>query len=329
MQIGILGREIYTKHLKKSLGNEFKIKQLYEGDELKNEKFKDLDVLISMTWGRSVWGGKNKIAVPSAPNLKLLQLPGSGTDGVNFSLLPKNCKVCNVYEHEIPISEYVISNILNFETGIFQKINTFKKNNWKDSLLFSTNGHGELHTKKIGILGLGRIGKEIAKKVNVFGVNIIAISRDTKKKIKNISKTIHYSQIQNVLPDLDYLIISCDLNKTTLNIISEKNISLLKKSAVIVNIARGPIINEKALYYALEKKKIGGAIIDTWYRYPSKLYKKKFKPAHYNFSKFKNIIMTPHLSCLSSKMLERRMQVIRSNIIALSKGTKLKNLINY
>ncbi len=329
MQIGILGREIYTKHLKKNLSSIYNIKQLYEGDELKKNKFMDLDVLISMTWGKSVWGGKNKTPVPYAPKLKLLQLPGSGTDGIDFSMLPKNCKVCNVYEHEIPISEYVISNILNLEIGMFQKVSIFKKNNWKDSLLFSSKGHGELYTKKVGVLGLGRIGKEIVKKIKVFGVDIIAISRNTKKKIRNINKVIHFSQIKKILPELDYLIISCDLNSTTLNLISEKNISLLKSSAVIVNIARGPILNEKALYSALTKRKIGGAIIDTWYKYPNNHNKTKFSPSKYNFAKFKNVIMTPHLSCLSSKMLERRINVIRNNIIALNKGMKLRNLISY
>ncbi len=328
MQIGILERKIYTSLLKKKLGLSFKIRQLKDGDELKKNKFLDLDVLVSMTWGKTIWGGKQKISIPKAPRLKLLQLPGSGIDGIDFSLLPKGCKVCNVYEHEIPISEYVISNILNLEIGMINKINNFKSYDWKDSLLFSQKGHGELYGKKVGILGFGRIGKEIAKKLKAFTVDVLTITKNKKNRVKG-NKNIHYTNINSILPELDFLIIACDLNKTTRNLISEKNIILLKKNAVLVNIARGPIINEKALFDSLTKKKIGGAIIDTWYKYPNQYNKNKFKPSEYNFAKFKNVIMTPHLSSLSKKMLDRRLEIITSNILALKNGKKLKNIVNY
>lgn len=329
MQIGIIGREVYTKYLKNNLNSSYKIKQLQDGDALNNSHFKYLDVLISMTWGKSIWGGKKKVTVPIAPKLKLLQLPGSGIDGVNFSLLPKKCKVCNVYEHEVPISEYVLSNILNFEIGMLEKITKFKKNNWNDSLLFSQKGHGELFGKNVGILGYGRIGKEIAKRIKVFNTNITGISRKPKKNIAHLDQMIHYSKLKEALPKMDYLIISCDLNETTINMISEKNISLMKKTAVIVNIARGPILNEKAIFNALEKNKIKGAIIDTWYKYPNRNNKDKYKPSIYNFNKLKNVIMTPHLSCMSSNMLERRFDLIKSNIISLKTGKKLKNLVQF
>ena len=65
-------------------------------------------------------------------------MPGSGTD-VDFSVKPRGCKVCNVYEHEIAMSEFIIANLLNWEINLITKINKFKKYNWEDSMLFSTN----------------------------------------------------------------------------------------------------------------------------------------------------------------------------------------------
>ena len=82
-----------------------------------------------------------------------------------------------------------------------------------------------------------------------------------------------------------------------------------------VNVARGPIVNEKDLYLALKNNKIGGAIIDTWYKYPEKENKKYFKPSKFDFTKLSNIVMTPHLSALTESLLERRIKIISKNIV--------------
>ena len=63
-----------------------------------------------MSWGKTMWGGTNPLKIPIVEQLKLIQLPGAGLDAINFSQLPKNCKVCNVYEHEITIAEYCVAN---------------------------------------------------------------------------------------------------------------------------------------------------------------------------------------------------------------------------
>ena len=105
--------------------------------------------------------------------------------------------------------------------------------------------------------------------------------------------------------------------------------SLLKKTAVIINIARGAIINEKDLYIALNKKKIGGAIIDTWFKYPVDKSKKDFKPSIYAFNKLSNVVMTPHISAWSEEMIMRRSSVISNNIERLYLNKKLLNQISF
>ena len=95
--------------------------------------------------------------------------------------------------------------------------------------------------------------------------------------------------------------------------------SLMNKKSVIVNIARGPIVNEKDLYFSLKNNIIGGAIIDTWYKYPEQDNNEYFKPSKYDFTKLKNIIMTPHLSALTESLLERRIKIISKNIKAIKR----------
>ena len=140
-------------------------------------KLKKADILVSMSWGKSMWGGVDKVNIPITENLKLIHAPGTGLDGINFKNIPLGCKVCNVYEHEIPIAEYCLASILNWEIQLSKKINNFKKLDWKDSIIFDGPSHSELYGKTVGILGYGKIGKEIAKRLNVFVVETIAYTR--------------------------------------------------------------------------------------------------------------------------------------------------------
>ena len=126
MKIAVIGRTSYTKLLRKYLKSGFMVKQFSNMNSQNFSKFKDFDVLISMTWGKSIWGENQKFNVPEIKKLKLIHLPGSGTDGIDFSLVPKGCIVCNVYEHEIAMSEFIIANLLNWEINLINKIKKFK-----------------------------------------------------------------------------------------------------------------------------------------------------------------------------------------------------------
>ncbi len=327
MKIGVIGRYPFTKLLRKTLNKKFTITHFKDFNSSNLRKFKEIDVLISMTWGKSVWGGQKNKNIPETTNLKLIHLPGSGIDGIDFSLVPKGCKVCNVYEHQIPISEFIIASLLNWEIKLNNKINKFKSYSWEDSMLFSKNPHGELNNKKIAILGYGRIGKELAKKLKAFKTQTTIISRKKIIKDKNFIRNLVVSEMNKYLKEFDYLVIACDLNNSSLNIISKNEFDAMKNNCVIVNIARGPIVNEKDLFFALKNKIIGGAIIDTWYRHPEKKDIKKFKPSIFNFGKLKNVVMTPHLSAHSESLVKRRIKLISQNIVDLKANRKLINVV--
>ena len=102
----------------------------------------------------------------------------------------------------------------------------------------------------------------------------------------------------------------------------------MKKNAVIINIDRGGIINEKDLYNVLKKRLIGGAIIDTWFKYPQSKEQNGFKPSTFAFNKMKNVIMSPHISAWSESMIERRSKVISDNINRLYNNKGLINRVS-
>ena len=328
-RIVVQGTKLIADYLKKNLEIPNSIFYSKVQDEEFLNKVKNADVLVTMSWGKSMFGGKGVMKIPDVKKLKLIHTPGAGIDGINFEKVPPNCKICNVYEHEVPIAEYCLANMLNWETKMIQKVNRFKMLDWSDSLFSLGAPHSELRGKCIGIIGYGRIGKEIAYLLQVFKTKTYAFTRIKTKKDKFINKSILMNNFEKYIGELDYIILCCPLNKNTKNLINKNNIKLMKKSAVIINIARGDIINEGDFYLALKNNIIGGGIIDTWYQYPINKNKKKFKPSKYDFHKLNNLIMTPHTSAWSKKMIFRRSSLIKKNIENLYTKKKLYNQIHF
>ena len=327
IQIVVQGTKLISDYLKKNLRIPSSIFYFSVQNDKYYTKVKNTNVLITMSWGKSIFGGKEILKIPETKKLQLLHTPGAGTDGINFDKLPKKCKVCNVYEHETTIAEYCLANILNWEIKLIKKSIKFKSLDWSDSLFSTGAPHSELKNKTIGIIGYGRIGKEIAKRLKPFGTNTYAFTRIQRGKDKHLNKSIEIKYLKKFIKDLDYIILSCPLTKKTENLINKDNLKLMKKSSVIINIARGDIINEKDFYLALKNNIIGGGIIDTWYKYPTNKDKKKFNPSRYDYHKLNNVIMTPHISAWSESMIIRRANFILKNIENLYFKKSLKNLV--
>ena len=327
LKIIVQSSKFFYDYLKDNLNKIHEIKYFKTQNKEFFSECKNTDVLVTMSWGKSMFGGKKVTSIVPQKRLKLLHLPGAGYDGIDFSKISKNTKVCNVYGHEIPIAEYCIANMLSWEINLINKANNFKKLNWTDSLIFGAMPHGELYRKKVGILGYGKIGKEISKKLSCFDCTVTAFTRRKVRKNKYLSGSYLSLDLKKYINSLDYLIIACTLNSSTENLIDRDILSAMKETAVLINVARGEIINEKDLYDALKFKYIGGAIVDTWYKYPNTSRLKKFNPSKYDLHKFKNIVMTPHVSAWSKNMVARRAKLIKLNIENLYNNKKLINEI--
>jgi len=101
----------------------------------------------------------------------------------------------------------------------------------------------------------------------------------------------------------------------------------MQSHAVLVNVGRGPVIDETALYQALQTQRIGAAIIDTWYQYPSTDHA-TCAPSQFDFAALSNVLMTPHMSGWTEGTVKRRKQCIADNVNRLSQGLPLRNVLN-
>ncbi|MDB3955577.1 2-hydroxyacid dehydrogenase [Alphaproteobacteria bacterium] len=286
---------------------------------LLTKELSDADVFITTRW-------PNKKII--APKLKLIQIPAAGYDNIHFESVPKGCIVSNTFEHEIPMAEYCLLAMLESEIHLNKMDIQLKKGDWT-GYFSRTSFHGELYNQNLGIIGFGHIGKEISKRANAFGMNITAIVRDIKKyKNNNKINFISSKNIKTIINKINYLIVACPLNESTKDMVDLKLIKKMNKRAVIINVARGPIVNEDDLYVALKHKLIRGAVIDVWYNYPQNNSSKKLYPSKNPLHKLKNVIFSPHASAWSHQLWDRRFKFICENLEKLYNNKKLKNIVN-
>jgi phosphoglycerate dehydrogenase-like enzyme len=260
-----------------------------------------------------------------APRLRLLQLPNAGTDAVDWSVVPDGCAVANVYEHEIPVAEFVMLALLETRIGIRQLDRSFRDGDWSMSHRMFGPLHGELAGATVGLVGYGRIARAVALRARAFGMTVIAVSR-TRPDDDALAWAGDMTSLDTMLPRCDFLVISCPLTNETSGVINERRLALLPKQAVVVNVARGEIIDEAALYKALVNDTIAGAALDVWWRYPTDGDPAP-SPSRYAFSDLSNVLMAPHVSAWTEGMLSRRWKMIAANLDRFALGIPLLNIV--
>jgi len=175
----------------------------------------------------------------------------------------------------------------------------------------------ELAGKTIGILGYGRIGRSIARRARVFGMEVCAIRRDVGQKAEGDPTLLRGpDRIEEVLRQSDYLVISMPATPETVGRVGRKELALMKPGAFLINVARAEIVDEDALYDALRHGSIAGAALDVWYRYPR--LTGPAAPASRPFHELPNVLMTPHVAGWTDGMLGARAGLIAENIRRIS-----------
>ena len=283
-----------------------------------------------------IYGGIFKF-ISSSKNLKLLQIPFAGVDWLNPELIPKSLMVANASGHEIAMSEYIISCVMNLSIDLLATHYDFKSGSWKKTGTLSDpkSMHGEVFGKKIGIIGYGQIGIETAVRAKSLGMKTYGLNRTKRGNTPN-NLDWHGSsdQLDFILKESDFLVLACDLNKSTRGLINKKTLSLMRETSYLINVARGEVCEEEDLFLALKNREIAGAAIDTWWIYPDRpkeggLPEKEPRPSDFPFHKLDNVIMTPHNSAHTQESDIRRSKSILDNLLDFKKGKKPPGFVFY
>ena len=223
-----------------------------------------------------------KKVIDKAKKLKVISKWGTGLDSIDVNYAKKkNILICNSPKAFVEsVTVYAFGLLINLSRGLFKIHSLVMKNKWEKY------SGVELLNKNLGIIGFGNIGENIAKVGTAFGMNILI--NDSNKKLKSKVLRYGYSFISKVkiLNKSDFLILATDLNKSSFHLLNFKDFEIIKKNLILINISRGPIINEKALIKYIKNKKIGGIGLDVFENEPLK--------RNHIFKKFNNAIFGSH-----------------------------------
>ncbi len=284
---------------------------LVKDDEL-HEALANVDVVVS-----------NKVVLTDdhlsrVKNLKLVCIAATGTNNIDLEAAARNnIAVCNVHGYATSsVVQHVFSLLLALTTRINEYTSAVRQGDWSRSQFFCLLDYPvrELAGKTIGIVGYGDLGKAVAKIAEAFGMKVLLAKRNSEDERPG-RITLH-----ELLPQVDVLSLHCPLTGENRGMIGADELVLMKKDAVLINTARGGLVDEEALLDALKAHQLGGAGLDVLEQEPP--------PVDYPMLKAElpNLIITPHTAWVSRESRQRLIDEIALNIKAFKAG-KLRNAV--
>lgn len=278
----------------------------------------DVDVLVTSAFTCEMGA--------AARRLKLVQVPAAGVDRIDRSALPAGTWLANAFGHETGIAEYVVGAMLAWSRGFCRLDASLRRGSWEGSWAAAAAPWPELAGKTLGILGYGRIGQCVARRARAFEMAVWAIRRDLAgRDAHELAFLGGPDALDEVLRVADYLVVALPLTAATRGLLGERQLRLMRPTAVLINVARAEIVDEEALYRALTQGTIAGAALDVWYRYPADAC--PTLPARHAFHELSNVLMTPHVAGWTEGTVEARAKLIAENIRRVAHGERPVNLV--
>ncbi len=272
----------------------------------------------------------SKEDLEKAKKIKLIQIPFAGVDKLDFNLFKNypDLFICNIHANKNAVAEHAFALILALAKNIVINDRDLRAGRWHG---FSTKEPTvQLQGKSLGIIGLGSIGWEIAKIGHALGMKVFALKRNIKEKDLKKKDILEFlgekEDLKKVIKESDFIVVAVPLTGETSGFIGEKELQLMK-GKYLINISRGAVINEEALFKSLKECHLAGAAIDTWYQYPSS-EQKEVLPGKYDFQKLNNVVMSPHAAGYTDRALEDNIKSVFDNIVKIYYGEEPENQID-
>ncbi len=281
-------------------------KTLDETKLVEQVKDKDAIIIANMPISANV--------INNAENLKFINIGFTGVDHVDInSAKTKNIAVSNAsgYSTEA-VAELTIGMAIAMLRNVPQVEARLRHLKTKEGLVGN-----EIKGKTVGIVGLGKIGARSAELFHAFGATILASSRTVHK---NVPSYVEQVSLDDLLKHSDIVCLHCPLNNETKGLIDKEKLALMKSTAILINVARGDVVNERDLCKALESGIIRGACVDVFSIEPPLKGKEAILKAP-------NTLLTPHIAFASKESMELRAEIIFDNLEAWLNGNQ-KNVIS-
>lgn len=263
---------------------------------------------------------------PTPKRLRLYHAPAAGVDAIDRSLLPSGVPLCCCFGHEHAIAEYVMAALLLRHVPIPTADRDLRAGRWTYWAGDPKAMHTELGDSSIGILGFGHIGREVAARAKAFGMRVTVANRSPVRPSPDIDEAFGLDRLEAFMGSADAIVVCLPFVPETKSFIAAAQLAAMRPSGVIINVGRGPVIDEQDLFDALSSRRIGGAVIDTWYVYPTPDSPNPH-PSRLPFHTLDNCTLTPHMSGWTHGTIRRRQDTIIDNIRRLAEGRPLVNTL--
>lgn len=276
----------------------------------------DADVLVASRVTRAM--------ARAATRLRLLHVTGAGLDHVPLDALAPGVTVCNSGHHGRSIAEHVVMVSLMWSRRVLHADRMLRQGVWASVAVDQdVRVGGTLAGRTVGVVGLGVIGQAVVRALTGLGMRARAVRRNpVVPEGLALDRVDRMDAIDDLLSTSDIVVLAVPLTPETRGLIGSRKLALMRRDALLVNVARGPLIDEDALFDALASAQLGGAALDVWWSHPedSGGYTKRF-------DLLDNVILTPHHSAHTRETFEGRAEEIRANVARLAAGEPLTNVV--
>ena len=253
-----------------------------------------------------------KSLINSLPNLKYIMTSGMRNKAIDIEFAKsRKIIVCGTEINSNPTAELTWGLILGLARNMKQEIDNMFQGYWQTTVGL------ELKGKMLGLIGLGKVGSQVAKIGKAFGMQVVAWSENLNLTEANKLGVLPMSK-EDLLKNSDIISIHVVLGERYKNLITEKEFKMMKKNVLLINTSRGPIINEKDLIEALDKEKIAGVGLDV--------YDKEPLPQDHKLRFFPNALLLPHLGYVTAENFSKFYFQMIENLISCLEKKPIRNL---
>ncbi len=253
-----------------------------------------------------------------ALRLKVVSRHGVGYDSVDVPAMSKaGVLVCNTPNAvPRPVATMALTFILALAQNLFAKDRITRAGRWNERVEHMGKG---LTGRTLGVVGAGRIGKELLRMAKVFDLKLLAADPYAEKlELSYIgAKKV---ELDALMVQSDFVVVTCLLNEETRHLINAKQLGHMKPTAYLINVARGPVVDEKALYDVLSKRKIAGAALDVFEEEPT--------PADNPILRLDNVIVTPHSLCWTDELFANIARTAVGAVLAVHAGRRPRFVVD-
>lgn len=260
----------------------------------------------------------------AARKLRWIHSPAAAVHQLMFpELINSDVTLTNAREvHGPVVAEHVIALIFALAKKIPDAVRLQQKHIWGQEIIWRSQSRPrEIAGATLGLIGSGSIGREVARRASALGMRVIAVRDNTTKEVPEGVKQVYApAHMQMVLAHSDYVVLAVPLTPSTRQFIDAERLSQMKPDACLINVGRGPLIDEAALAAALRHHRIGGAALDVFEEEPL--------PADSLLWDLQNLLITPHTAGLTEKLWDRHYQLVSENLRRYMAGRRLLAVVD-